>query len=135
MKKIHMLGLALLLASTAVAHDEEKEKKEAPKFKSSISVGKAKESEFPGLAKLSFQQAIATALAEVKSPVIELKVELEDENGLIYSIEAKLANGTEMEVNIDAGTGKVLEVAKEEKKDKKDEKDEKDGEDKDGDND
>jgi len=89
-----------------------KEEEEAPKFKASIDPKGAKESAYPSLAKLSFQQAVATAFGEIKGVVLEYKAELENENGLIYSVEAKLADGSEIEVNVDAGTGKVLEVEK-----------------------
>jgi uncharacterized membrane protein YkoI len=135
MKSFKILGtaaLALLMAGTLAAHEE----KDKPKFKASIDVKDAKETAFPGLAKLSFQKAVTIALGEIKGTILEFKAELENENGLIYSIEAKLADGSETEVNIDAGTGKVLEVATETKaqkeKEEQDEKNEKkDHEDKD----
>ncbi len=82
----------------------------APKFKASIAVGAAKEAEYPALAKVGLQKAIATALKEVKGPIMKVQAELENENGLIYSVEACLADGNCVEVNVDAGDGKVLQV-------------------------
>jgi uncharacterized membrane protein YkoI len=104
---------ALFLAGQALAHEEGEHK-----FKASIDVKAAKESAYPSLAKVSFSQALSTALPELKGEVLEIKAELENENGLIYSIEGKMADGSEIEVNIDAGTGKILEVLKESKEDK-----------------
>ena len=58
---------------------------------------------------LTEEQVIAIALAEVPGEVQE--VELERENGMqIYEIEILSADGIEMEVEIAAATGDVLEI-------------------------
>jgi uncharacterized membrane protein YkoI len=62
--------------------------------------------EAPGL---STEQAIQIALAEVPGDVQE--TELEREDGMqVYEIEILTADGVEMEVEIDAQTGAVLEI-------------------------
>ncbi len=58
---------------------------------------------------LSEEQIIEIALAEVPGEVVE--IELEREDGMqVYEVEILTADGTEMEVEIAAGTGDVLEV-------------------------
>ena len=58
---------------------------------------------------LTEEQVIAIALAEVPGEVQE--VELEREDGMqIYEIEILSADGVEMEVEIAAATGDVLEI-------------------------
>ena len=60
---------------------------------------------------LTEEQVIAIALAELPGEVQE--VELERENGMqIYEIEILSADGIEMEVEIAAATGDVLEIEK-----------------------
>ena len=74
---------------------------------------------------LSEAEVIAIALAEVPGEVQE--VEFETEDGMeIYEIEIMTADGTEVEVEIDATTGDVLEIETE---------DDHDCDDKDGDKD
>lgn len=69
--------------------------------------------EAPGL---SEAQAIEIALAEVPGEVQE--AELDREDGVqIYEIEILTADGVEMEVEIDAETGAILEIEAEDDED------------------
>lgn len=71
------------------------------------------EAQFPALAKISHAQAISAALKAVKGR--PLKTELEDENGfLVYEVEVVRADNVIMEVMVDAGTGKVLAMERDE---------------------
>lgn len=82
-----------------------------PSYKGSISVGQAQESDLPGLAKLSFEEAMRAALARIPGNV--LKAELEDENGyLVYGIEVVSGDRSMTEVKVDAGTGAILSLEK-----------------------
>lgn len=63
----------------------------------------------PSLAKISFGQALATASRAVKGAVIKGELEAEDGN-LMYSFDIVTPAKTVMEVEIDAGNGKVLDV-------------------------
>ena len=58
---------------------------------------------------LTEEQVIAIALMEVPGEVQEVDLERED-GMLVYEIEILTADGTEMEVEIVASTGDVLEV-------------------------
>lgn len=58
---------------------------------------------------VTMQQAMAAALAEVPGDIEG--VELEREGGTrYYEVEIRTADGLEMEVDVDAGTGAVLSV-------------------------
>lgn len=71
---------------------------------------------------LSEAQAIEIALAEVPGEVKE--TELESEDGLqVYEIEILTAEGKEMEVEIHAGTGEVMDVEAEDDDNEDDEDD------------
>lgn len=62
--------------------------------------------EAPGLTEA---QAVEIALAEVPGDVQE--TELEREDGMqVYEVEILTADGVEMEIEIDANTGEILEV-------------------------
>jgi len=77
-----------------------------------IRIEKQSEVEFPSIAKISMDQAVKQALASVQGQV--LKTELEDENGfLVYGVEVVTADKDIMGVKVDAGTGEVLAVDKE----------------------
>ncbi len=84
---------------------------------------------------LTEEQVIAIALEEVPGEVQE--VELESEDGMqVYEVEVMSAEGVEMEVEIAAETGEVLEVAADEDdcdKDRRKGRDHDDGDDDDGD--
>ena len=72
-----------------------------------IEVRRHTEAEFPGLAKIDFAQAVRAALEKVKGNV--LKAELEDENGfLVYGVEVVTPEKAITDVKVDAGSGKVL---------------------------
>ena len=65
--------------------------------------------ELPSLAKISYQDAVKTALAETPGGVLE--VELEDEGGfLVFCVEIVTEKGEILEYLIDAGNGAVLGV-------------------------
>lgn len=63
-------------------------------------------------ASLSEAQAIEIALAAVPGTVEETELE-RDDGQLIYEIEILSADGTEMEVEISAETGEILEIEQE----------------------
>lgn len=76
-----------------------------------IRLEKQIEADFPALAKLTFDQAIAKALEAVQGKV--LKTELENENGfLVYGVEVVTADNSIADVKVDAGSGKVLAMDK-----------------------
>jgi len=67
------------------------------------------ESAYPGLAKITMEQARDTALSNVQGKV--LKIELENENGfLVYSVELVTSDKNITDVKVDAGNGKILLV-------------------------
>ena len=116
------IGVAILFAGTlavsaAVYAEREgeghsdRDRVHEPSYKGSISVGNARESDFPGMAKISLQEAMQTAVAKVSGEV--LKVELEDENGyLVYGVEIVSLDKATTNVKIDAGSGVVLALEK-----------------------
>ena len=72
-----------------------------------IRLEKQAEADFPVLARLKFDQAVAKALDAVQGQV--LKIELENENGfLVYGVEVVTAGLAIVDVKVDAGSGKVL---------------------------
>jgi hypothetical protein len=70
------------------------------------------EAHYDKLSKISMQQAMQVALDKIsKGKIIEAK--LENENGrLIYDIEAVNPKNKTMEIKVDADSGKVLKIAK-----------------------
>lgn len=75
-----------------------------------------------GATGLTEEQVIAIALAEVPGEVQE--IELEREDGMqVYEIEILTAEGVEMEVEIAAATGDVLEIEAEDDDDDDDDDD------------
>lgn len=123
MKKLSstLLAAALLGAATGTALFAAKEEKKAP-VGSIRTAGTVAPADLPGLAKISFQQALTAALAKAPGSVIKAQLEVEDGN-LMYSFEIVGANKKVTEVEIDAGNGKVLNTEDEEseKEDKADE--------------
>jgi uncharacterized membrane protein YkoI len=104
--------LCLLLGASVAVAGEKKEGKEP--WTGTIQVtGKHSNAELAKMAKVSMADAENTALAAVEAKDADKKVkgrELEVEHGyLIYSFDIKVTGkkGIE-EVNVDAGTGKVL---------------------------
>lgn len=101
-----MCIVAVVLETTSLAAPGEKG--EAPKGSIHLN-GKSNSVDLPGLAKISFQQALDAAIA--KAPGSVIKAELEVENAtLMYSFEIVGANKTLTEVEIDAGNGAVLDA-------------------------
>ena len=70
----------------------------------------ATNAQLTGLAKVSRADAEKTALAGVKSPATVAEAELESEHGcLVWSLDLKVTGKTGVqEVQVDAGTGKML---------------------------
>ena len=58
---------------------------------------------------LTEEEVIEIALTTVPGEVMEVAFEDDDEDGPVYEVEILTADGTEMEVEIDAQTGEVLE--------------------------
>jgi hypothetical protein len=72
-----------------------------------IPVADQAEAAYPGMAKISLDQAVKDAVAAVPGRV--LRVELEGEDGfLVYGIEVVGQDQTVTDLKIDAGSGKVL---------------------------
>ena len=65
--------------------------------------------DLPTLAKITFEQALKTALAAVPGSIIKAELEVEDGN-LMYSFEIVTPKKVIVEVEIDAGDGKVLDI-------------------------
>ncbi len=86
-----------------------KEAKDAPKTSSIKIDHKIAASELPALAKISFDEALKTALASVPGKLLKAELEVED-GGLQYSAEIVTADKKITEVEIDAGNGKVLAI-------------------------
>lgn len=81
------------------------------------------EADFPGMAKLTFDQSAQEALAAVPGKI--LKVKLENENGfLVYGVEVVTADKAIMEVMVDAGSGKILATERDQTDTKDQESDE-----------
>ncbi len=79
------------------------------KLTGSIAVKGNDEAGFPGMAKISLDEAVKAALQAVQGKV--LKVELEDEDGyLVYGVEIAKADRQIADVKIDAGNGKLLRI-------------------------
>jgi uncharacterized membrane protein YkoI len=96
---------ALMFGPTAKSAAAEEKKSEA--VGSIRPKGEVAPADLPGLAKITFQQAMTAALAKVKGSIIKAELEVEDGN-LMYSFEIVGANKKITEVEIDAGNGKVL---------------------------
>lgn len=69
-------------------------------------------SDFTNKAKVSKAEAEKAALAKFPGEVVSVEYELEDGNP-IYEFDIKMANGKEMEVEVDAITGKIGESEEE----------------------
>ena len=82
-----------------------------------IRIEKHSEADFPSMATISMDQAVRKALATVQGHV--LKTELEEENGfLVYGVEVVGADKTIEDVKVDAGSGEVLAVERDETDDR-----------------
>ncbi|MBC8276797.1 MAG: PepSY domain-containing protein, partial [FCB group bacterium] len=84
----------------------------APQDKSGSIMIRTCITELPSLAKISYQDAVKTALAKTPGGVLE--VELEDEHGyLVFCVEVVTEKGEVLEYVIDAGTGAILGIEEE----------------------
>jgi len=72
---------------------------------------KADDARFVALAKTSEADAKATALAAYPGEVVEVEYELESDGKASYEIDVLQADKDEVKVEIDATTGKVVEVS------------------------
>ena len=113
-KPLGLLTLSLLLLSSSVvwldAAGKEKGAKEQPVARGSIRVkGQPSAVERAALAKISFQDALAAAAAAYPGKVISGELSVEDGN-LQYDFEVIGAGKKVMDVSIDAGNGKVLDI-------------------------
>ena len=71
---------------------------------------KADDPRFVALAKISEEEAKTTALAEHPGFVTEVEYELESDGKASYEIDILEADGEEVKVEVDASTGKIVEV-------------------------
>lgn len=109
-----LVALSALLAGvvclTSAAEKNKEEKKETSHVTSSIRLTTAvKPTELPSLAKITFSQALEAALARVPGSVSKAELEIEDGN-LLYSFEIVNVQKKIVEVEVDAGDGKILDV-------------------------
>jgi uncharacterized membrane protein YkoI len=72
---------------------------------------KADEARFAALAKVSEADAKATALAAHPGSVVEVEYELEPDGKASYEFDILEADGEEIKVEVDATTGKIVEVS------------------------
>ncbi len=78
----------------------------------SIRVDRQLETEFPAMAKISMEAAMAAALAVVPGKI--LSVDLDDEDGfLIYDIKIASDKTTVTEIKVDAGDSRILVTERE----------------------
>jgi uncharacterized membrane protein YkoI len=106
-KLIAIVGSGALVIGLAVGGASFAESDDVEVRGGTIRIEKQVEADFPALAKLSFDQAVAKAHAAVQGKV--LKMELENENGfLVYGIEVVGADKAIVSVKVDAGSGNVL---------------------------
>ncbi|MEQ8168197.1 MAG: PepSY domain-containing protein [Candidatus Eremiobacterota bacterium] len=91
----------------------------AEDYTGTIKIYKFDEHTYPGMAKISFDQAISIAMKECPGKLLELELEaLEDY--LVYQVEIVTGDYNIMEIFVDAGNGSILKVAREEDVDKDD---------------
>lgn len=106
-KWITIIGSGVLATGLAVAGASFAKSDNSEIRNGTIRLEKQVEADFPGLAKLTFDQAVQKALGAVQGQV--LKTELENENGfLVYGVEVVTAEKAIVDVKVDAGSGKVL---------------------------
>jgi uncharacterized membrane protein YkoI len=113
-KTLCLLAVGLLILSSSVilvsAAGKEKGAKEQSVARGSIRVkGQPSAVERAALAKISFQDALAAAVAAYPGKVISGELGVEDGN-LQYDFEIIGADKKVMDVAIDAGNGKVLDI-------------------------
>lgn len=71
---------------------------------------KADDEKFTSLAKVSEADAQATAMAAYPGKLVEVDYELEPNGKASYEFDIEEADGEEIEVEVDATTGKIVEV-------------------------
>ncbi|NOY68063.1 MAG: hypothetical protein GXP53_01015 [Deltaproteobacteria bacterium] len=87
-----------------------------------IQVTNQTETAFPGIAKIGPIPAAMTAMEKVNGKM--LKMGLENENGfLVYDVEVVTPEKSIMDVKVDAGSGKVLSVKKDDADHENDDRD------------
>jgi hypothetical protein len=112
-KWIAMIGSGVLVIGLAVGGESFADSDEAEVRGGTIRIKNQGEADFPTLAKITHDQAVQKALAAVQGRV--LKTELEDENGfLVYGVEVVAADKAIVDVKVDAGSGKVLAMDRDE---------------------
>jgi len=112
-KWIAIIGSGVLVIGLAVAGASFAKSDDSEVRGGTIRLENQVEADFPALARLTSAQAVQKALAAVQGQI--LKTELENENDfLVYSVEVVTADKTIMEVKVDAGSGKVLAVDRDE---------------------
>ena len=117
LRLVALTGLLAATCSLAVLHAIAAEKEKPPEAKhaekkvgaSIRPTGKLKPADLPALAKVTFEQALQAALAAVPGSALKGELEVEDGN-LLYSFDILSAKKKVMEVEVDAGTGKVLDI-------------------------
>jgi uncharacterized membrane protein YkoI len=72
---------------------------------------KADDAKFTALAKVSEADAKATALAAHPGTLVEVEYEIEPDGKASYEFDIQEADGEEIKVEVDAGTGKIVEVS------------------------
>jgi uncharacterized membrane protein YkoI len=72
---------------------------------------KADDAKFTALAKVSEADAKATALAAHPGTLAEVEYEIEPDGKASYEFDIQEADGEEIKVEVDAGTGKIVEVS------------------------
>jgi uncharacterized membrane protein YkoI len=114
-KNASNLGLGTTLIALAIAFSAGtaragEDKKDEKKIVASIQIKrKVAPAELPGLAKISFAAALKTAEAAAAGTAIKGELEVEDGN-LMYSFDVVTTAKKVLEVEVDAGDGKVLDI-------------------------
>ena len=122
-KWINIIGSSVLVTAVALAGTGFAKSDDSKVSDGTIRIENQVETDFPVLAKITWEQAVQKALAAVHGRV--LKTELEEENGfLVYGVEVVTADKAIVEVKVDAGSGKVLAM----ERDKADDEDHEHGE-------
>jgi uncharacterized membrane protein YkoI len=106
-KWVAIIGSGVIATGLAVAGASFAKSDNSEIRDGTIRLEKQVEADFPALAKVTSDRAVAKALDAVKGKV--LKTELENENGfLVYGVEVVTADKAIVDVKVDAGSGKVL---------------------------
>ncbi len=102
-----LLGAGLLALSSRLSFGADEADTAKP---SSIKIDrKVADADLPSLAKISFADALKTALAAVPGRLLKAELEVED-GGLQYSAEIVTPAKKITEVEIDAGNGHILAI-------------------------